>query len=355
MTNATVRGNRAAYGGGIFADFSNLDLTGVTVTRNVAAFEGGGIDVASSDLDATASTISLNRTTQYEPIGGGGGIRMEDANVLLTSTKVTTNTSARFGGGIADYGLCPPNLTPPASPDPQQEILCLNGAAGTASGRSVAGRSQVDLLPSGLTLVNSSVDHNIAAYDGGGIYNDSQLGDSPVTLQGSTVSFNNAQGGDGGGISNYGVCGWTASLLATGSIFQGNLAPNGDGGAVYNATGVLQVCIRFVAGSGAGRAVAGRAGVDDSSTALVTIAQSPVANGPNVVNSNQARYGGGFANEQDAYGIASMSLQPGTTVRGNKASVTGGGVWNNCGSFTSLAQIFLNTPNNVVQTCLLID
>ena len=83
----------------------------------------------------------------------------------------------------------------------------------------------------------------------------------------------------------------------------------------------------------------------------MTIAQSPTANGPNVVNSNQAKYGGGFANEQND-GVASLVLQPGATVKGNKASVTGGGVWNDCGSFSSLGQIFLNTPNNVVSTCI---
>ena len=83
----------------------------------------------------------------------------------------------------------------------------------------------------------------------------------------------------------------------------------------------------------------------------MTIAQSGVANGPNVVNPNQARRGGGIANEQGD-GLASLTLQPGAKITGNKASVTGGGVWNNCGSFSSLAQIMLNTPNNVVNVCI---
>ena len=120
-------------------------------------------------------------------------------------------------------------------------------------------------------------------------------------------------------------------MLATKSTFQGNLAKAGDGGAVYNS--------------------AGEDGCGEAGTGLVTIAQSPAANGPNVVNANQAQRGGGFANEQDD-GVASLTLQPGATVKGNKASVTGGGVWNNCGSFSSLGQIFLNTPNNVVSTCV---
>jgi hypothetical protein len=336
MTNSTVKGNRSAIGGGIRVEGnSSVSLTGVTVTRNQADYEGGGIAVGESELSMTASTVSLNKVTGSGLEYGGGGIWLGTANALLTSTKVTTNTSSDYGGGIADYGACQAIQTPPAPPVGDLPLICRpTDNAGTASGRSVVDRIALDSIPVGLTLVNSSVDHNIAADDGGGIYNTSFSGDSPVTLQGSTVSFNNAQGGDGGGIVNYGECENTASVLATGSTFQGNLAPNGDGGAVYNATGSEPLC--YISGS---------------STALVTIAQSGVANGPNVVNSNQAVFGGGFANEQH-YGPASLTLQPGATVRGNKASRTGGGVWNNCGSFSSLAQIFLNTPNNVVSVCI---
>ena len=102
--------------------------------------------------------------------------------------------------------------------------------------------------------MNSSVDHNIAADDGGGIYNESQSSDSPVELRGSVVSFNTAQNGEGGGIANYGVCGNTASLLVTGSKFQGNNARNGDGGAIFNG--------------------AGDDGCGEAGTALLTIADS---------------------------------------------------------------------------------
>jgi predicted outer membrane repeat protein len=309
LANVTIRDNRADFGGGMWARFAyTVDMTGVTVTRNTAGSNGGGIFVLASQLSMTASTVSKNRS-RTSVDGGGGGIWAEDANVLLTSTKVTTNTSADYGGGIAAYGG---SFRGGASPIP--------GTSPFTNG----------LLDAGVMLVSSTVDHNIAADDGGGVYNASQEGDSPLVLQGSTVSFNSALSGDGGGIANYGRCGHTASMLVTKSTFQGNLATHGDGGAIYNATGTP---------------------CPDSGTALLTIAQSPVANGPSVVNSNQARHGGGIANEQDE-GVASVSLQPGATVRGNKASVTGGGVWNNCGSFSSLGQIFLNTPNNVVSTCI---
>ncbi len=324
MANVTVRGNTADEGGGIALVRSFAELTGTTLTRNTALYEGGGIQVAESELRMTASTVSMNRLTGSGLVYGGGGIWMERSNVFLTSTRVTGNTSADYGGGIADYGACPSFFSAPIG----QQSICFP-RAGTAGGRSVAGRGLFDGVATGLTLVSSSVDHNIAGDDGGGIYNASESGDSPVTLDGSVVSFNVAQSGDGGGIYNYGENGNTATLLATGSTFQGNQARKGDGGAVFNGAIVML-------GSG---------------TAVATFGQSSAATGSTIANSNQARRGGAFANVEGD-GVASLTLQPGATVKGNKASVTGGGVWNNCGSFSSLASILLNSPNNVVNTCL---
>ncbi len=324
MVNATVKGNRADFGGGIYAFESEVDLTGVTVTRNTASYQGGGINVVGSLLSMTASTVSLNTSNQLGGGYGGGGIRMSDSNVLLTSTKVTSNRSADYGGGIADYGACRIAEGAP----PTQQVRCFD-VAGVGGGKAGGKAIVVNL---GLTLVNSSVDHNIAADDGGGIYNESRDGDSPVEIRGSVVSFNTAQGGEGGGIANYGVCGNTASLLVTGSKFQGNNARNGDGGAIYNG--------------------AGMDGCGEAGTALVTVADSGVTNARNNLNQNQAKYGGGIANEQyDGY--ASVAIQAGAQITGNKASVTGGGVWNNCGSLLkSGGNVLLNTPNNIVSGCV---
>ncbi len=326
MTNVTVKGNSAGDqgGGGVDAGGSSLDFTGVTVTRNTALYQGGGMIVSNSQLAMTASTVSLNRTTgTLGDIDGGGGIWIGASDVLLTNTKVTSNTSAANGGGIADFGGC---RAPNASPVGQGSVCAIG--AGTAGGRAVGDRLA---FPEGLNLVNSSVDHNTTSDEGGGIYNTSFFADSPATLQGSAVSFNTARSGDGGGVANYGVCGFTASLLVTGSVFRGNNARNGDGGAIYNASGD-HVC--------------------EPGTALLTIADSGVTNARNNLNQNQAVYGGGIANEQDD-GYSSTSIQGGAQITGNKATKTGGGVWNNCGSLLkSGGNVLLNTPNNIVNTCI---
>jgi hypothetical protein len=282
--------------------------------------------VFDADLTSVASTISKNDTQLPggpPPGNGGGGVYGEAADISLTSTRVTANQVDGYGGGIAivgePQGVC-------ATPVP-------GGSCVASAGKQVG--AQDEPLLTELLLANTSVDHNTARYgDGGGIYSAARFGDTSVALQDSTVSFNSALGNegsaDGGGVANYGECGYTATFLATGTAFQGNQARNGEGGGLYNATGLQ--CV-------------------DPGTAIMTIGKSLVANGKSVVNSNQAMYGGGVANEQDD-GVASLSLQPGALLQGNKASVTGGGLYNACGSFSSLGQIMLNAPNNVVSVCV---
>ncbi len=192
LTNSSVSGNTngtGGAGGGLFVtDNSTATLTGATVSNNQGAYEGGGILVAGgSTLQATASTITHNQTTEILNVYGGGGIWMQDAQVSLDSTTVSWNTSADYGGGIAYYGHNAHQMA-------------------------------------GLTVTNSSIDHNTAAFSGGGLYSKAESGPATVSLDHTTVAFNRVLDGDGGGISNYGDCGNTASLLATSSAFGGNLA-----------------------------------------------------------------------------------------------------------------------------------
>ncbi len=326
LTNSTVKWNRADYGGGgIYAGGgAQLNMTGSTVTRNSAGAYGGGIYILDARMSSTASTISLNDTMLsggVAPGNGGGGVYVESGDAAFANTRVTSNKVLGYGGGIALIG---------------GRILCaavIGGACGTASGKQVS--TQDEPLLSELSLTSSSVDHNSAKYGyGGGIYSSSERGDTELTVGGSAVSFNNAFGAegdaDGGGIANYGACGYTATVLVTGSTFKGNGARNGAGGAIFNGTGLP---------------------CPEAGTALVTIAQSGVTNARNNLNQNQAEYGGGIANEQDD-GLASVSIQAGAQITGNKATVTGGGIWNNCGSLLKTGgNVLLNTPNNIVSGC----
>jgi hypothetical protein len=314
LVNSLVTGNSAtAFGGGIESDGSLLSLVGSTVSHNTAD-DGGGIDVFGSVASLTASTVTLNAAD-----GVGGGIENEDAIspslLSLSSSTVSWNTAGSVGGGIDNFG-------------------------------------------STATLTNSSVDHNRAFYGGGGIANVSggigggaspfagvahrrsgppvgffprlATGDASLTIDGSTIAFNSVTGptlpfSGGGGIANVGEDGTTASLVATSTSFRGNLAVNNSGGGLYN--------LNIFGGAGA----------------LATLAQSPLSQAPNYLNTNQARLGGGIANDGTA-GLASLSLQPGAHVVHNQASVDGGGIYNTgaSGVFSIIgAVVLLNSPDQI--------
>src|SRR5262249_54814283 len=150
-----------------------------------------------------------------------------------------------------------------------------------------------------------------------------RFGDATVTLDHSTVSFNRALDGDGGGLSNYGECDFTASVVATDSALGGNLALQGEGGAIYNSNG--NAC-----GPGG--------------SANVTLAKTRVGQIGTSLNPNQAAYGGGIFNE-NGDGFSSLSLQPGTVVVHNRAVHDGGGVFECAGASLTIApgvSVFLN-------------
>ena len=176
LTNSVVSWNKAEEdGGGIEANFGSIvNITGSTVTHNSAGQEGGGIALEDSQLTATASTVSLNESSD-----SGGGMAIETSDVLLTSTRVTSNKSQYGGGGIYDEGGSPECITTECV-EPCTD--CVKVPLAPIFGAPL-------VVGSGLTIVNSSVDHNIAKNDdGGGIYNnvhDTDEGDSSVTIQGS--------------------------------------------------------------------------------------------------------------------------------------------------------------------------
>jgi parallel beta-helix repeat protein len=94
-TNSTVKSNTATdEGGGIAADDgSDVTLTGSTVASNTAS-QGGGLDLDFVALAATASTIFQNTATGSFCCqgGAGGGIKALHTDMSLTNTTVAWNT-----------------------------------------------------------------------------------------------------------------------------------------------------------------------------------------------------------------------------------------------------------------------
>lgn len=104
LDGATISDNSAVRGGGLHVDRGHGDprIVASTISGNVATEEGGGIYVGFESevlLEIINSTISDNSTG-----GSGGGVKNEEASILLTATTVTGNSAAVSGGGLYRYG-----------------------------------------------------------------------------------------------------------------------------------------------------------------------------------------------------------------------------------------------------------
>jgi hypothetical protein len=320
-TNARLAGNNSSsWAGAIYAvDGTFLTLTGVTLNGNSSGDYGGAIGIEfGSALNATETTISGNTTGD-----SGGGIDAYFTVVTLTGSRVTGNLAGKYGGGV-DFS----NALAFGTATPRN--VALSAPHLTPQGRGTPSRQQpVATLFPGLSISNSSIDHNTARLGaGGGIHDYAYDTDTSIQIANSSVSFNNAPGNDeggiapsgGGGIATY-AYGPNASVTATGTTFQGNLARNSLGGAIFN--------------------------INFGGSALFTLTQTIVGQTTGFLNQNQALYGGGIYN----YGAAgNINLQAGSNVVHNRASVTGGGVFNDCGATLSTAPgalILFDTPDQV--------
>ena len=140
LSNCTVSGNSADFGGGIFNANGILTVSSCTISDNGAGFSGGGIANSAFDGPATLivvdSTISDNSATVNDGggiINGASGAVVSVASVTVTNSTLSGNSATGNGGGIANASA-PPHLAR-------------------------------------LTITNSTFSDNSATADGGGIYN----------------------------------------------------------------------------------------------------------------------------------------------------------------------------------------
>jgi len=216
VSGLTIRNGHVTndFGGGIFNDGGALTLSNCTVIGN-SAYYGGGIsnynfgDASIATLTLTNSTLSGNSAYSgggiFNSMFGGG------ASVTISNSTISGN-SADFGGGIKSGG-------------------------GGPNGPSTF-----------VTISNSTISGNSAG-DGGGIYNSpSPRSQAEVGVNNSTISDNSTTG-NGGGIYNHGFLELASTILNAGSsgenIFNdagavsslGYNVSSDDGGGYLTATG----------------------------------------------------------------------------------------------------------------------
>ena len=294
-------------GGGI-RDQSNTDLTltSMVITHNVANADGGGVVMENSvnsswTLTITGSTISDNNSGD-----AGGGIDTDGTGtVVLSNDVITGNTDINQGAGVYVDTVAVGATFP--------------GASMMMTGTVV---SNNDALATGITA------------SGGGISN---AGNGTMTLQGCTIE-GNFSGGQGGGFSDENNVG---TLVVTSSIFRNNSATM-DGGGIQEGGPSTSISSSEIDDNSSG---ASGGGLFATGTTL-TVTASTFAG-------NTALGGGGALEIQTTGTGATGSTITNTTIAGNSATgdaatattANGGGIEAPATTFTGSLSLLNDTIN----------
>jgi CSLREA domain-containing protein len=291
ISGVTITGGTGISGGGILG-IGDLTLTDVIVSGNTATGNGGGIRTSTSLMLESSEVSGNTSNSDSTPPGGGGGIYAYNSNITITNSSITENHTlgSSSGGAIQTY-------------------------SGTGAHT--------------LSIEDSSIEDNDAGLHGGGIVSDSD----GVTLLRTTVSSNDALGGEGGGIFKVDT---TANLMEiTDCTIDGNTAYDGGGG-IYTG---IQTSAVIDGSTIEGNSAAAEAPADGGGGIKHT-GPSLVLTNSTISGNSATNHGGGIL----TYAINGGVTLTNVTITGNTAnsdasgSGDGGGIYSGYGPFS-----FVNT------------
>lgn len=321
-------------------------VSGTTVTGNYAAREGGGLwNQAGSKLVVRGnSNVSFNVAAGNNATNGGGGIFNNGGTVNVISSAVSgnqaTGTGGSGGGLFSTGGNVFVNLATMAGNSANRAggaIEVVNGVtfvrdstlggngmgegniAGPGGGAAPGNGGAVHVSGGSSTFVveGTTVEGNIAAREGGGLWN--QAVSLMIVRNGSTVTANVAQGAStgGGGIFNNG-----GRLVLNAITVSSNEATGADslGGGVLQVAGgfTLDTSSQFTGNT----AVLGGGGIAATAGYLGLSGSTVTTNFTGDVMNSAPSVGGGL----DLDGTASAVLSN-VDVTSNSAATSGGGAF----------------------------
>jgi hypothetical protein len=271
-----VNGNHASRIFEIEGAANTVTIAGLTITQGLAGM-GGGILLVDGSLTLSRVFLFDNRaiggSNPSAGISGGGGIGSVMGTVQITDSALIANQAVGGNGG--------------------------NGLGGA-------------ILSSGpLTLTNSIIAGNRALGGSGGTGSGGGIFLGPVTIltsssvQNSLISGNLALGGAGGAGEGGGLTvSGNNTLTVTNSTINENVAQGGNGSDAVNG------------GNGLG------GGLFVNTFATVILESGGVTGNDAVGGSNGGQgIGGGI------YSLGNLTVGPGATIAGNRASTTDANVY----------------------------
>lgn len=222
MTNGVIVGNKAASGGGIFANNgATLKLTGGIISGNATYSDsdghGGGILVSGGSVTVSGGYITNNKYAKFcghdgwGCHGGAGLAANNGAHVTISGGKITGNYSKEAGGGVYVTNQDQPGM---AWLDITGGIIASN-VSYRSEGAGIRVGQQVDAMINGTPNSKVYITHNrcMSRFDwgGGGIF-----------VQGNSIAGNEKTAG---------------RLLVYNSYISGNTAGGYGGGVAVCPTG----------------------------------------------------------------------------------------------------------------------
>jgi len=335
INNNTTTGTSTS-GGGILNDMGTLSVTNTTIDGNTSIRAGGGIeDNSAAGGMLTLSNVTLtNNSTSASP-GNGGGLHITGPGAsLVESCTVSNNEAAAEGGGLWNgTGVMTVNSTTIESNTVIGDGADQGGggifnAGGTlivdacdiltneTTGPSTSGGGILNDLGV-LTITNSSLIGNSSIRAGGGVEDNSAMG-NVLTI--TNVIFNEnttgASPGNGGGLH---ITGPGNSFISD-SNFASNTAA-AEGGGLWNGSGEMSVSSttiesNSVVGDGANQ---GGGGIFNAGGTLI-VDNCMISENETTGTSTS---GGGILNDLGVLTVTSTVLTANTSIR------AGGGIEDN--------------------------
>lgn len=243
MTDGVVAGNKAASGGGVYADNGAiLKLTGGIISGNATYGEadglGGGILVSGGSVTVSGGYITNNKYAKFcghdgwGNHGGAGLAANNGAHVTISGGKITGNYSEEAGGGVYVTNQDQSGM---AWLDITGGIIASN-VSYRSEGAGIRVGQQVDAMINGTPNSKVYITHNrcMSRFDwgGGGIFVQGNSNEGMEKTAGRLFVYNsyissNTAGGYGGGVA---VCptGKTLVTNTEGTAIFGNLSADSD-------------------------------------------------------------------------------------------------------------------------------
>jgi hypothetical protein len=340
----TISGNHTTTVFDVSPGVANQDVTisGLTITNGSATTNGGGILAAGSlrSLTLTSDTITGNQVTLGQTTaGGGGGVYVNGANLVVTNSTIDSNTvtltgsptspsSSSGGGGIYSNG----GAVTISGSDVSHNTVDQASSSGDSGGGGIYSNGGAVELDASTVLDNSYhiTSDTLGDNGGGGVHSES----GGVTLSSSTVNGNSftlgsSPGGDngGGGVFADGdaVTVVFSSVDANTLTLQNDTGGDDGGGGIASQGGNIGVAFSSIsANTGNINDSAG----DDGGGAILDEGGSNVYLTSTFSGNSMTISGGGIDNGGGAIYSFGNSLISNLTIAGNHINAPGGGLMN---------------------------